>query len=108
MTGVVVLYPLLTTSKSPPPRKQATLVGDRLYIFGGEDCNRRPLADLYILDLSTLTWTAVDVPGKPHAKPPPRCGHAAVVYQDKLIVFGGGLLSFWRGGEGRCLLRALL
>jgi hypothetical protein len=65
-------------------------VGERLYVFGGEDCNRRPLADLHVLDLPTLTWRALAPPGKPHTKPPPRCGHAAVVCHDKLIVFGGG------------------
>lgn len=59
-------------------------------MFGGEDCSRRPLADLFILDLSTLAWTKVDVPGKAHTKPQPRCGHAAVVCHDKLVVFGGG------------------
>lgn len=68
---------------------QATLVGEQLYVFGGEDAARRPLADLHILDLSTLAWRALEVPGKAHAKPPPRCGHAAVVHHDKLIVFGG-------------------
>jgi hypothetical protein len=35
---------------------QACLVGRLLYVFGGEDVQRRPLADVSVLDLDTLTW----------------------------------------------------
>lgn len=101
-------------SKPPPPHTpgrdtrhtpaypcsaQATLVGDKLWLFGGEDCHRRPLADLYCLDLASLSWSAVEVPGKPAHKPPPRCGHAAVVHGDKLVVFGGEAAGRGEGGR---------
>ncbi|KIZ01419.1 hypothetical protein MNEG_6538, partial [Monoraphidium neglectum] len=81
---------LATTGQAPCARggHSATLLGEKLYVFGGEDCSRCPLADLFVLDLATLAWTKLEPPGKQHAKPPPRCGHAAVVCRDKLIVFG--------------------
>jgi len=86
---------------NPPPSKpKATLIGEKLYLFGGEDVNRRPLSDLHVLDLPSLTWSVVDVPGKPQSKPAPRCGHAAVVCHDKLIVFGG--VCGWGGGLRMC------
>jgi hypothetical protein len=82
---------------------QATLLGEKLYVFGGEDCSRCPLADLFVLDLATLAWTKLEPPGKQHAKPPPRCGHAAVVCRDKLIVFGGAPPRARRAaGRARC------
>ncbi|KAI8475739.1 MAG: hypothetical protein J3K34DRAFT_480381 [Monoraphidium minutum] len=86
---------LTTTGDAPCARggHSATLVGDRLYVFGGEDSRRRPLDDLHILDLPSMEWSLIAVPGKPHAKPPPRCGHAAVVLHDKLVVFGGGSIA---------------
>jgi hypothetical protein len=80
-------------ARGAPPRARgghtASLVGQRLYVFGGEDCRRRPLADLHVLDLQTMEWAALEPPGAAHAKPAPRCGHAAVVCRDKLVVFGG-------------------
>lgn len=36
-----------------------TLVGSRLFVFGGEDKNRRLLNDLHVLDLETMTWDVV-------------------------------------------------
>lgn len=33
-----------------------TVVGSRLYMFGGEDKKRELLNDLHILDLETMIW----------------------------------------------------
>jgi hypothetical protein len=38
------------------PVVQSSLVGSKLYIFGGEDASRRALGDLHILNLPTMTW----------------------------------------------------
>jgi hypothetical protein len=35
---------------------QACLVGRSLYVFGGEDVQRRPLGDVGVLDLDTMNW----------------------------------------------------
>ena len=90
---VGALLPLCTTTQAigsdSATRAQATLIGGRLFVFGGEDSARRPLGDLHVLDLPSMAWAEVAVPGKAQAKPPPRCGHAAVVHGNKLFVFGG-------------------
>ena len=41
---------------------QATLIGSRILIFGGEDFARRPQSDLYILDMADTAWRTPDPP----------------------------------------------
>ncbi len=45
----------------PLARLQACLVGDALWVFGGEDGGRRALADVAVLDLPSLTWSTPQV-----------------------------------------------
>lgn len=40
--------------------QSVTLVGSKLVMFGGEDRSRRLLNDVQILDLETMTWSAVE------------------------------------------------
>lgn len=42
---------------------QGTLVGNKVYLFGGEDVARRPQGDLFVLDLADLEWQAPEVTG---------------------------------------------
>lgn len=61
------------TSGTVPPKlvgASTTIVGDKLYLFGGRlVAERRMVADLYVFDLDTFVWTCVppypgdDVPG---------------------------------------------
>lgn len=77
----------------PPPRGShtASLLGRRIYVFGGEDPHRRPVGDLWYLDLDSMSWGQPEVSGKP---PSPRSAHAAAVYENRyLIVFGGGSVA---------------
>jgi hypothetical protein len=55
------------------PRLQGVLRGSRLYLFGGEDGMRRPLAQLLCLDLAAMTWSAPETTGGLRAvtSPPP-------------------------------------
>ncbi len=62
--------------------------------MGGEDSNRRPLSDTFVLHLERLEWEAV-VPGS-KVQPPPRSGHSAVAVHEKCLLIYGG-----EGGEGR-------
>jgi len=73
----------------------ACLVGDLLYVYGGEDVKRRPLSDVWALDLSVMAWCKVEVGGGPKVPAPPaRSGHVATVYKEKyLVVFGGGSIA---------------
>eukprot|EP00210_Caulerpa_lentillifera_P004867 g4645.t1 len=85
---------LVTSGVSPVSRggHTATLLGNKLYIFGGEDVARRPLSDLYVLDLETLVWEKVKV--KQTRLPMPRSAHVATTYLDRYILyFGGGSVA---------------
>ncbi|KAG2425945.1 hypothetical protein HXX76_013318 [Chlamydomonas incerta] len=77
----------------PPARggHTATLIGDKVWVFGGEDGSRRALADVFVLDLASLTWSSPEVSGK---APPPRSASCATVYQERyLVAFGGGSVA---------------
>ena len=42
---------------------QGTLVGNKVYLFGGEDVARRPHGDLFVLDLADMEWQLPEVSG---------------------------------------------
>lgn len=44
---------------------QGTLVGNKVYLFGGEDAARRPQGDLFVLDLADMEWQSPEVTGAP-------------------------------------------
>jgi hypothetical protein len=81
-----------TTGKEPRPLVGATttIVGDKLYVFGGRKLSRtRPQlsSDLYELDLIHRHWTKVEAFGD---IPPPRYFHSVCALGDtKLVCYGG-------------------
>ncbi|EDO02227.1 hypothetical protein SS1G_04703 [Sclerotinia sclerotiorum 1980 UF-70] len=81
-----------TTGKEPHPLVGATttILGDKLYVFGGRILSRtRPslTADLYELDLIQRHWTKVETSGD---VPPPRYFHSLCALGDtKLVCYGG-------------------
>jgi hypothetical protein len=81
-----------TTGREPHPLVGATttILGDKLYVFGGRILSRtRPAltADLYELDLIRRHWTKVDTSGD---LPPPRYFHSVCPLGDtKLVCYGG-------------------
>lgn len=81
-----------TTGKEPHPLVGAstTILGDKLYVFGGRILSRtRPqfTADLYELDLIRRHWTRIDTKGD---IPPPRYFHTVCALGDsKLVCYGG-------------------
>jgi hypothetical protein len=81
-----------TTGREPRPLVGATttILGDKLYVFGGRKLSRtRPqlTADLYELDLIRRHWTRVETRGD---KPPPRYFHSVCALGDtKLVCYGG-------------------
>ncbi len=80
------------TGKEPPALVGATttVLGDKLYVFGGRLLSRRkpPLtSNLYELDLVRRHWTKVVMSGD---VPPPRYFHSTCALGDtKLICYGG-------------------
>ena len=103
--------------------------GDKLLIYGGYDSSLNPLNDLIMFDLSKsprCSWANICVNryytctnGKlqinelfvkkfkcnPNHElsppPPPRCYHTSVLYENKMIVFGGNFAEI--NGEVYCL-----
>ena len=81
-----------TTGREPHALVGATttVLGDKLYVFGGRRLSRtRPqlTSDLYELDLVNRHWTKVDTKGD---IPPPRYFHSVCALGDtKLVCYGG-------------------
>lgn len=76
---------------APAPRAAhtATMVGEKMWVFGGYGgvgYSRRDLDDLHSLDVSTWTWQRVIAKG---TAPEKRSGHQACAVEDKLYIFGG-------------------
>ncbi|GER33182.1 kelch repeat-containing protein [Striga asiatica] len=67
--------------------QSVTLFSSKLIMFGGEDCNGRLLNDVHVLDLETMTWSAVETTQTP---PSPRFDHSAALHAERyLFIFGG-------------------
>ncbi|KAK5993029.1 Protein ral2-like protein [Cladobotryum mycophilum] len=82
-----------TTGREPPPLVGATttILGDKLYVFGGRILSRNrpaPLtSDLFELDLIRRHWTKLDAGGD---VPPPRYFHSMCPLGDtKMVCYGG-------------------
>ncbi|BDD61423.1 hypothetical protein MPDQ_001180 [Monascus purpureus] len=81
-----------TTGKEPHPLVGATttILGDKLYVFGGRVLSRsRPklTSNLYELDLIQRHWTKIEATGD---IPPPRYFHSVCALGDsKLVCYGG-------------------
>lgn len=61
---------------------------DKLYIFGGQDDDNNKLDDLWIFDLGSKSWNEI-APDASGFKPIARSGHTAVVWGQKMYIFGG-------------------
>ncbi|CZT44563.1 related to regulatory protein ral2 [Rhynchosporium secalis] len=81
-----------TTGQEPHPLVGATttILGDKLYVFGGRVLSRsRPVltSDLYELDLIRRHWTKIDASGE---IPPPRYFHSVCALgETKFVCYGG-------------------
>jgi hypothetical protein len=64
----------------------ATVVGDKIYLFGGND-GQNLFNDMHVLDTETWTWSPCHTTGE---IPLARAGHAAVLVNDACICFFGG------------------
>lgn len=81
----------LKAEETPTPRSShgISVVGDSLYLFGGEHTARTPVpSTLHVLEMnsSELKWKSEEVKGTP---PSPRFGHAQATIGHCIYVFGG-------------------
>ena len=65
-------------------RHTATLVGDRLFVFGASDSGT--FKDLHVLDIDALSWQQVEAEGQ---APIARSRHTATLVGKNLLLFGG-------------------
>ncbi len=78
-----------TSGQGPTPRYAHSanlLAANLILVFGGFDSHTY-FNDLYILDLTTRTWSLVEPMGD--ACPPPRYAHTTTMVGRQLLVFGG-------------------
>lgn len=75
----------------PAPRLSTSIsrYQNFLYMFGGYS-NIQNLNDLYQLDLNTYKWRLILA----NDSPPSRDCHTSVIYQNYLIIYGGGTPTF--------------
>ena len=67
------------------------MIGNKVYIFGGEDKSRRAVNDLYVLDMNTLQWSHPKIEGP---GPSARAAHISCAVEDRyLMIFGGGSVA---------------
>lgn len=92
-----------TTGKEPPPLVGATttIIGDKLYVFGGRRASRsRPslTSDIYELDLLLRHWTRLETRGD---TPAPRYFHSVCALGDNKLVCYGGMSAEGTGGPSQ-------
>jgi hypothetical protein len=63
----------------------ATLVGGKLYLFGGRGKDNRTRGSMYILELCPVFFTQVKTVNAPES----RDGHTCVYHDGKLVLYGG-------------------
>eukprot|EP01060_Flectonema_neradi_P007237 TRINITY_DN15023_c0_g2_i1.p1 TRINITY_DN15023_c0_g2~~TRINITY_DN15023_c0_g2_i1.p1 ORF type:complete len:530 (+),score=64.92 TRINITY_DN15023_c0_g2_i1:86-1591(+) len=91
---------MFPTSRSVPPSRwnhSATLIGNTVYLFGGESCASQGrdisatqcLGDMHTLDVNDYQWTDISDKIEPKNTPPARYAHSCSGHNNKLVVFGG-------------------
>ncbi|KAG7671615.1 putative Acyl-CoA-binding domain-containing protein 5 [Nannochloris sp. 'desiccata'] len=91
------LTPTCTSDVHPRPRggHSATVIGNKVYVFGGEDATRKPLNELWVLDLSTLEWSQPETTTSDGSNAPKaRSQHTSCSFRNRyIIIFGGGSVA---------------
>lgn len=92
-----------TTGKEPKPLVGATttILGDKLYVFGGRRLSRTKTqltSDLYELDLVKRHWKRLECTGD---IPPPRYFHSVCSLGDTKLVCYGGMSPGASSGHGK-------
>ncbi|EMS61872.1 Acyl-CoA-binding domain-containing protein 4 [Triticum urartu] len=107
---------LSVSGQRPKPRYEhgATVLQDKMYIFGGNH-NGRYLSDLQVLDLKSLTWSKIDAKLQAGtsdsaitAQVSPCAGHSLVSRGGQSVTLVGTTLVVFGGEDAkRCLLNDL-
>ncbi|PRP80652.1 leucine carboxyl methyltransferase 2-like [Planoprotostelium fungivorum] len=84
-------WKMMETLGTPPQarwRHSATLLGDKLIVYGGRDRNSF-FSDTFTLDLPTLSWSSKNE----RQGPGPLCSHTCTAFRDDEMILYGGLKS---------------
>lgn len=73
------------TGSVPPARggHAAALIGDKVYVFGGEGSRLRLQPGVSVLDLMTNEWSTIPWPADARRAPEPRAALVGTSYQDR-------------------------
>eukprot|EP00160_Parvularia_atlantis_P002686 Unigene12237_Nuclearia_a/m.37184 Unigene12237_Nuclearia_a/g.37184 ORF Unigene12237_Nuclearia_a/g.37184 Unigene12237_Nuclearia_a/m.37184 type:complete len:321 (+) Unigene12237_Nuclearia_a:8-970(+) len=84
----------LVHGRTPAPlyAHSVTLVGPRLFVWGGAGADGTCAASLFVFDTETMHWAHPTTFGE---LPPPMRGHTACLADRRLLVFGGGDGAFY-------------
>ena len=88
-----VRVPLSTTVPLARAYHSASVVGCKMIIHGGVGASGEPLADTWVYDPETSSWTQSSTGG------PARSDHSAATVGDKMYVVGGTDSSYQPSGE---------
>lgn len=92
IVGFKMLQIPVATKPSPRKHHSSTLVGSKVYIFGGQDQDDSYLNDFWIFDTETLEYTRIASPDEElFPEPSPRIGHSltALSNQEAIVLHGG-------------------
>ena len=81
-----------TSGELPPPMNEhaSCIVGENLYVYGGNDFSGIIYDSLYVLNMSTWVWSALSPSGYKNG-PGSRCGHSMTYMPslNRLLIIGG-------------------
>lgn len=72
----------------------AALIGDKVYVFGGEGARLRLQTGVTVLDLMTNEWSTLPLPTDARSAPEPRSSLVATSYQDRCVLAAKPQLLF--------------
>jgi N-acetylneuraminic acid mutarotase len=93
----------LTTTWTKPTRRRghtSVVYSGKMVVFGGIGWIQSSYScckmwnDAWILDLDTTSWTQLTTTG---TKPSARLQHTSIVYDGKMVMFGGGIIGAFPG-----------
>ena len=97
---IVYWQKIEVTGWKPETRQESSLshISDSLFLIGG--VSRSISKDVNVLNLSEKTWRKIENSGEENE---PRFGHSTVIYENNLIVFGGGTNYDYKHKLRECL-----
>lgn len=88
LTGEVIQHAEGATCIPIRASTSAVVHDNKMWVFGGQDDDNNKLSDMWCCDLGSKTWSQVEIKEGDQC-PCARSGHTAVLWNDKMHIFGG-------------------